>query len=643
MCGITGYWSNASLRDAYALANRMADAIQRRGPDSSGVWCDTNQNLAFGHRRLAIQDTSLAGHQPMHSESGRYTIVYNGELYNHFEIRQQLESKRNDYKWRGHSDTETLLAAVDAWGFSRALQHITGMFAIAVFDHHNKKLHLARDRLGEKPLYVGRFGSTVVFGSELAALRVHPHFDGQLDNRALRLFLAHSTVPAPGCIYENVVKLPAGHRMEVDDISEPLPESVPYWSLAEVASLGVANPLSGGVSEVVEQLDQKLHQTVNKRLVSDVPLGAFLSGGFDSSLVVALMQQSSAIPVKTFTIGFEEQGYNEAPFAKEIAGKLGTDHTELYVSAQDALDVIPILPKMFDEPFGDSSQIPTYLVSKLTRGQVTVSLSGDGGDELFAGYSRYQSAQRLFGKLERVPGVLRLSGATISKYLAPALRNLITRLPGTAPLNYQLLRAERLSDFVCSKSTMEVFEAAFLTRWNQQKILKDQPPITPQKILFPPLKSDLQRMMFHDMSFYLPETIMTKVDRSSMYVSLEARAPLLDHELVEFAWRIPDHMRIKDGSGKWLMREVLYRYLPRELMARPKSGFGVPIDSWLRGPLLDWTENLIDAQKLKDQQLFNVKLVRQVWDEHRQGKWDWSHSLWNVLMFQAWIEEHGNL
>ncbi len=639
MCGIAGYWGKRGA-DAN-VAEKMALQIQHRGPDGAGVWLSKTGGLAMTHRRLAVIDLSPAGHQPMISPCKRYTLVFNGEIYNHLAIRQDLEREGGHFDWRGHSDTETLLAALRHWGLEKALQQLNGMFAFALWDAADKTLFLARDRMGEKPLYYGQNKGSFFFGSELKSFKAHPHWQADIDRDALSLFMRHNAVPSPWSIYKGIKKLPPAHFVVIRETGNEVSEPHCYWNLAEIAEKGVANPKQDS-AEAMDELDVLLRDAIKSRMAADVPLGAFLSGGFDSTMVAALMQAQSSRPVKTFTIGFNEQGYNEAVHAKAVAKHLGTDHTELYVTSEEAMAVIPRLPTIWDEPFSDSSQIPTLLVSELAREHVTVSLSGDGGDELFCGYSRYTQGYQIWHKLQFLPAPLRQAiGSLMQVFPGAPLEYLLGFLPKRFQIPHFADRLPKLGSVVKEKSG-ESYYQNLVSHWKNpdQLVLGATEPQTifsqPEKL--PKLNDFREQMMYLDSITYLPDDILTKVDRASMAVSLEARVPLLDHRIVEFAWQVPMSMQYRDGKGKWLLREVLYRYVPRELMERPKMGFGVPIDEWLRGPLRDWAEALLDEKRLREEGFFDPMPIRKMWQEHVSGKRRWHYYLWDVLMFQAWLE-----
>ena len=646
MCGLVGYCESGGERisgEASEVLARMAATFVSRGPDDSGVWHE-DSGIGLAHRRLSILDLSPAGRQPMTSGSGRYVIVFNGEIYNHLELRKQLDHS----SWRGHSDTETLLAAIEEWGIERALKNAIGMFAIALWDRQASQLTLARDRLGEKPLYYGwqRTGHRAVFlfGSELKALRVHPAFSAEVDRDALCLLMRYGYIPAPHSIYKGIHKLQPGSFATVS-LLQPDPMAQTYWSLADVAVSGNEARFSGTPDAAVDALEVLLKSAVRQQMAADVPLGAFLSGGIDSSTVVALMQAQSNRPVKTFTIGFHEAAYNEAVHAKKVAQHLGTDHTELYVSSQEALAVIPSLPELYCEPFADSSQIPTFLVSRLARQKVTVSLSGDAGDELFAGYNRYVLAQRLWGKVSRVPlGVRSLAAAGIRTVSPSAWNKVVGRIQACAPRSWRQAnvgdKLHKGAGVLGARSIDELY-LGLVSHWEPDGLVLGggEPPTW---LRGDPLGLEgldaVQRMMALDAVTYLPDDILCKVDRAAMGVSLESRVPFLDHRVVEFAWRIPQCMKMRDGVGKWVLRQVLQRYVPRALIERPKMGFGVPIDSWLRAPLKDWAESLLDEGRLRREGYFNPVPIRQKWAEHLSGRRNWQHHLWDVLMFQGWLE-----
>ena len=644
MCGFTGYIRRGGFREEQArvTATAMAAVIAHRGPDDSGVWVDGKAGIALAHQRLSVLELSRAGHQPMISHSGRFVVVYNGEIYNHLELREKL--KRGT--WRGHSDTETLLAAIDAWGVLATLKKCVGMFAFALWDRKTHILTLARDRLGEKPLYYGWQGKTFFFGSELKALNAHPEFLGEVDRKALTLSLLFSCVPGSYSIYEGVYKLPPGAFIDIHGDGD-LPEPSAYWSLAETVASAKSAPFRGDETAAATDLEACLKESVAGQMVADVPVGVFLSGGVDSSVVTALMQAQSSRAVRTFSIGFNYDGYNEARYAKAVARYLGTEHTEFYVTSKDALEFVPQLPALYDEPFADSSQIPTALVSKLARQHVTVALSGDGGDELFGGYYRYLWSGRIWDKVKLLPFPLRRTIGhallTVPRERLHSLMNVllhlfsISRTPVTA--GDRLHRwAIRLSEV---KNLDDLYWSLIFVWRNVAEVvvgsgnaLAEAREITscPQQL------AHAERMMFLDTMTYLPDDILTKVDRAAMGVSLETRVPLLDHRVVAFAWRLPLSMKIRNGQSKWILRKVLYKYVPQELIERPKMGFGVPLDLWLRGPLRDWAEALMDETRLRREGFFHPAPIRKKWREHLCGEHNWAYYLWCVLMFQAWLE-----
>jgi len=639
MCGLVGYWSS---RGSDALvAEKMATQLQHRGPDSAGVWLDKTVGLVMAHRRLSIIDLSFAGHQPMLSPCGRYVLSYNGEIYNHQDLRAELEKEGGTFEWRGHSDTETLLAALRHWGVECALQKLNGMFAFALWDKIENILFLARDRMGEKPLYYGLNGSTFLFGSELKALTKHPDWHGEIDRDALTLYLRHNCIPSPWSIYKGIKKIPPAHYVVIRECGRMVSEPKCYWDLRQIAEKGA---LDGGKTsaELIDELDELLLDSVKRRMMSDVPLGAFLSGGFDSSMVVAAMQAQSDRPIKTFSIGNHEKRFDEAIHAKAIAKHLGTDHTELYVTAQDAMDVIPKLPQIWDEPFSDSSQIPTYLVSQLARKDVVVSLSGDGGDELFAGYNRHVLGKALWDNMTMLPLSLRRGLGKGMDFVARLdLDGFRSYLPASLAVPNLADKISKVASALKAESG-ELFYKDLTSHWKnpQDLVVGGREPLTiiDRQDEMPKLSDLREKMIYLDMMSYLPDDILTKVDRASMAVCLEGRVPLLDHRLVEFSWQVPMEYKYRNGQGKWLLRQVLYRYVPKKLMERPKMGFGVPIEHWLRGSLREWAEELLDEKRLRDEGFFDPIPIRKMWQEHVTGKRRWHYYLWDVLMFQAWLE-----
>jgi len=656
MCGIAGFVGFQGLTGGQAreVAVEMALRIAHRGPDDAGVWVDDSLEVALGHRRLSIVDLSPAGHQPMHSDSGRYVMVFNGEIYNHQALRDQLSSGNGPpVKWKGHSDTETLLGCFDAWGVEKTFQATVGMFAIALVDRETRELFLARDRIGEKPLYYGWQNGTLLFGSELKALKAHPKFAGEIERNAIALQLRHNCIPAPYSIYKGIQKLPPGTFLRVCVGASPTQAGSqsghgnapkPYWSLAETVLEGQRNPFAGDDVEAVDTLDRLLRDSVRQQMVADVPLGAFLSGGIDSSTIVALMQAQSARPVRTFTIGFREPGYNEAEHAKAVAKHLGTDHTELYVSPTEALDVIPRLPMLYDEPFSDSSQIPTFLISQLTRRHVTVSLSGDAGDELFYGYRQYFRMVRIWKTLCRLPRAVRqVVGRAIQSLSVSGWNRIAGPFIPVLPAEMRNVghKAHKLADMLeaCAPETMYRGQISHWGRPSEIVVGAEEPQtVLSDHACWCELADVESRIMYLDAMSYLPDDILAKVDRAAMGVSLETRIPMLDHRVVEFAWRLPMRMKVRNGQGKWILRQVLNKYVPKELIDRPKMGFGVPIDSWLRGPLRDWSEGLLGESRLRQEGFFDPGPIREKWAAHLSGR-NWQYHLWDVLMFQAWLEQ----
>lgn len=656
MCGLVGFLGEVAGKGGdVALLRRMTDTLIHRGPDDEGNWCDNEQRIGIGHRRLAILDLSPAGHQPMESASKRYVIAFNGEIYNFLQLRRELEGMdcpaslaktQTRAGWRGHTDTETLLAGIETWGLEATLKKSIGMFAIALWDRQTNTLTLARDRLGEKPLYYGWQGRgnerVFLFGSELKALKAHPAFGAHIDRGALCLLLRHNYIPAPYSIYQGIAKLEPGCLLSVS-LVEPQPRIWKYWDAVEVARAGVAQPFVGTVDEAVDALEMLAKDAVRQQMMADVPLGAFLSGGVDSSTVVALMQAQSLRPVKTFTIGFNEIGYNEAVHAKAVAQHLGTEHTELYVSPQQAMEVIPRLPGLYCEPFADSSQIPTFLVSQLAKQHVTVSLSGDAGDELFCGYNRYQITEKLWHKLAFVPAPLRALAAKGITALSPtAWDSLAGIIPGAG--RYAALgdKLHKGAGVLATATVDELYLGMVSHLHNPMEwVIGGQEPPTNLTGLRPELTGlgAVERMMALDAISYLPDDILVKVDRAGMGVSLESRVPFLDHRIVEFAWALPLSYKLRKGQTKWPLRQVLYRHVPKELIERPKMGFGIPLHDWLRGPLKAWVEELIDAGRLEKEGYFYSVPIRAMWAEHLSGKRNWAHHLWSVLMFQAWLEQ----
>lgn len=663
MCGIAGIISQKLNQEQLAAAlESVRDCIAQRGPDDVGSWYDHANGIALGHRRLAILDLSPEGHQPMLSPSKRFAIVFNGEIYNFQDLRRDLQAK--GYKFRGGSDTEVMLAAFEAWGIEESTKKFNGMFAYALWDSRDKKFYLGRDRLGVKPLYYGWVPGGFVFSSQVKSFECSPGFAGQIDRNAVCLYMRHNYIPSPYSIYEGVYKLPQATILSLSleqlaqEPAEFSPDYLntsarlrpqPFWSAREIAERGQRN-LKPDSEQTLAELHTLLLDAVKLRMISDVPLGAFLSGGLDSSTVVALMQAQSSLPVKTYSIGFREGQYNEAAHAKAVAEHLKTDHTEMYVTPQDALDVIPRLPAIFDEPFSDSSQIPTYLLSKLTRQHVTVSLSGDGGDELFSGYTRYLWAQKVKKVIGSIPSPVRRGGAAAIRTMsreqwdrvfttaAPLLpRKLRISLPGD--------KMHKLARVLNYSNVQDVY-TQMVSHWDdpaQVVIGGAEPPVGSfDARTHPELENYISRMMYFDLMNYLPDDVMVKVDRASMASSLEAREPLLDYRLVEFAWQLPLEMKMRGTESKWALRQILYKYVPKELVERPKMGFGVPIDSWLRGPLREWAGDLLSESALRKFGILNPQPIRVKWQQHLDGKHNWQYHLWDALMLQSWLQERSH-
>ena len=638
-----------------AVATQMALAIDHRGPDDAGAWADAASGFALGHRRLSIVDLSKAGHQPMHSASQRFVVAFNGEIYNHLALRSALEAQGCSPQWRGHSDTETLLAGCETWGLEETLKRSVGMFAIALWDTHTHTMHLARDRFGEKPLYYGWAGSgvnsTFIFGSELKALRAYPGFSNEVSREALALYMRFTYVPAPLSIYQNIYKLEPGCLLTLSDgfpviPHTPLRPSVNYkglhlhrwWDLSDVVEQGAATQCTDDI-DAVNLLEHHLQDAVQLQSLADVPLGAFLSGGIDSSTIVALMQQQSMRPIKTFTVGFEEAGFDESKHARAVASYLGTEHHEMFVTAAEAQAVIPHLPDIFDEPFADSSQIPTHLVCKAASTQVKVALSGDAGDELFGGYNRYVWGPRIWRRIEWLPYQARQTlGAGLQNFPIPILNLLAKRQSVVRPaeklhkLGRALTKSTDFSGFYLSLVSEWLDPAAVVKGCESDSLGKNSFSLEDS------IDSLALKMMFQDAITYLPDDILCKVDRSAMASSLETRVPFLDHRVVEMAWRLPLNLKIHGDEGKWALRQVLYKHVPKNLVERPKAGFAIPLGKWLRGPLKPWAEALLEEKRLISEGYFYPQPIRSKWAEHIAGYRDHAASIWSVLMFQAWLE-----
>jgi len=651
MCGFAGAFDPGCEADHWPLRlSGMAAALRHRGPDDEGTWHDAEAGVGLAFRRLSILDLSAEGHQPMLSASGRYVIAYNGEVYNFRALAAELESA--GARFRGHSDTEIMLAAIEAWGLPAAVSRFVGMFAFALWDRTERRLHLVRDRIGIKPIYWGWSRGALLFGSELTALRRHPSFTASLDRAAVASFLRFSYVPAPHAIFEGFRKLEPG-CIRTFDLSAASRGGegrlAPYWTLARAAGDGMAHPFDGDDREAVDELERHLKESVALRMIADVPLGAFLSGGIDSTLVVALMQAQASGRVRTFTIGFEEEEYDESRFARAIAARLGTEHTERIVTARETFAAVPRIAALFDEPFADSSQVPTLLVSELARAHVTVSLSGDGGDELFAGYKRYTLFEDLRRSLGRLPrGGRKLLATVLGAVPVGAANRLFSfadpwlrRYGSGGAAGDKLVKLAELLELPDERALY----VHLLSHWKNPGGLvagsAERPRLADLADRPAGFRDAIHPMMFDDMLAYLPDDILVKVDRTSMSVGLEARVPILDHRVVEFAWRLPLSLKRRGGGTKWALRQVLYRHVPKELVDRPKMGFGLPIDVWLRGPLKSWAEDLLSESRLRRDGLLDPGPIRTKWSEHLSGRRNWQYYLWDVLVLQAWRDAHG--
>jgi asparagine synthase (glutamine-hydrolysing) len=646
MCGLAGTLTLTPSTDYHVEIEAMTAALHHRGPDAGAVFVDEPAGLALGHRRLAVIELSERGAQPMQSANGRFLLVFNGEIYNHYSLRRELEATRA-VNWRGNSDTETLIEGFALWGVAPTLRKTVGMFAVALWDRAERKLTLARDRFGEKPLYYGFIGSgatsVFLFGSELKALRAHRAFDRPVDRNALALFLRYSYVPTPHTIYRDVYKLEPGSILQIhpDEIAARSRFVTPYWRYEEIAASGLAQPFDDECT-AINALEATLSEAVGLQLIADVPVGAFLSGGIDSSSIVALMQAQASRPVKTFTVGFDEAGFDEAPHARAVARHLRTDHCEIRVTAKEARAVIPTLPKMYDEPFGDSSQIPTSIICALAHREVTVALSGDAGDEMLGGYNRYAIGPQLWRRINASPKALRRATGEAAVRLPEWAWSALAWAPGLgkslAPFKD---KAYKLGPAVGRMKDSDDLYRALVTEWSEgaAPVLRASPAATRlDDVAFAAsIREPAQRMMLFDGVTYLPDDILVKVDRAAMAVSLETRAPFLDHRVAEAAWRLPPSMMIRGGCTKWALRQVLYRHVPRELLERPKAGFAIPVGQWLRGPLRDWTEELLSERRLREEGYLDASIVRGLWMQHRSGRRDWQARLWNTLMFQAWL------
>ncbi|GAB4337655.1 MAG: asparagine synthase (glutamine-hydrolyzing) [Calditrichia bacterium] len=646
MCGISGIVAKNGNCDLLENITRMTSILEKRGPDDFGYWLDPEYGVALGHRRLSIIDVSPSGHQPMVSSDGRYVIVLNGEIYNYLEIKEKIEifdqGKGFHTKWKGTSDTEILLESVCRFGIEETLRLSKGMFAFAVWDRRNKKLFLARDRMGEKPLFYSHNSEGLCFGSSVKALKQSDFIKPGLNKKALNLYFKYNYIPAPLSIYEEIFKLLPAHYL-VYDLKLNKIAIKEYWSLKKIILQGRETLFSGTEEQALDELDNILTTVLKRQSISDVPIGAFLSGGIDSSTIVAFFQKISKEPINTFTIGFNHEGYNEAEYAKSIAKFLKTNHTELYLDPKQALEVIPQIPKIFDEPFGDASQIPTYIVSKLAREQVTVALSGDGGDENFAGYIRHYMTPTLWKKLKKIPlplrkmvsrGILKIPPAQLDNVYG-SLKKIIN-FPDYPNMGNYL---HKIAGAIPATEPLGIYHH-LVSHWEKSIIRGESDPDN-FNISIDGNGIDLvDQMIFLDQMTYLPDDILVKVDRAAMGVSLESRAPFLDPDVVEFAWRLPNAFKIKDGQGKWILKRLLSRYLPKELIDRPKMGFSLPIDEWLRTDLKNWMLELLDKQKLMEQGILDADYINLKIEQHLSGRYNWALRLWNVLMFQLWLEEN---
>ena len=644
MCGIAGYLSRKSDVNTDVLS-KMCEVMHHRGPDDYGLWLSENQQIGFCHKRLSIIDTSINGHQPMTSSTGRFIIVFNGEIYNHLELRKELSLAGHNISYKSSSDTETLLHCFELWGVEQTAKKTVGMFAFAVYDKGKNVILLGRDRFGEKPLYYGLQGNYFYFASELKSIRANPYFVAEIDTYALKEFVKRSYVPSPYSIYKGINKLKPGYLLSISlkDVNYTLAE-IQYWNLFEVAKNGLNKPFQGSESEAIINLDSKISDAVSSQQLSDVPIGAFLSGGIDSSLIASVMQSQFSTPINTFTIGFNENSFNEAIYAKEVAKYLGTNHNELYVSPKDAMNVIPDLATMYDEPFADSSQLPTYLLSRMAKQHVTVCLSGDGGDELFGGYNRYIQGVRF----KKYPQSLKKVIYGILSQLTPAQFNLVyDKLTPLLPSSYRSSNPanhiQKIISILNLENDWEIYERLTTFSFSDNIIIKGESQLNNTiSNLFDVKLRDIgfeNKMMIADSLTYLTDDILCKVDRAAMSVSLETRVPFLDHRLVEFAWELPLHMKIRNGKGKWILRELLNKYIPPSLIDRPKMGFAMPIDIWLRNDLKDWAESLLNEKKIKEDGIFNSNEIKEIWNIHQSGKKGLQSELWNILIFQSWKEQ----
>jgi asparagine synthase (glutamine-hydrolysing) len=639
MCGLAGFISKIPVNNYEEILLNMGKSISHRGPDDFGIWYDENCNVGFSHRRLSILDLSSTGHQPMVSQTNQFIIVFNGEIYNHLELRKNLENDFENISWNGHSDTETILMLFEKRGIVNSIELLIGMFAIVVYDLLNKEIYLFRDRIGEKPIYYGFQGDCFVFASELKPFYKHPNFENVIDKNALALFFKYNYIPCPYSIYKNIFKLEPGSYLifNIDNFS--INKHI-YWDFEKISIDSSKNKTNLNYEELKEKLNSLIEDSVNQQMISDVPIGAFLSGGIDSSLIVSVMQKNSKIPINTFTIGFNEEGYNEAEYAKKIADHLNTNHTELYVDSEEAFSLIRHLPTIYDEPFSDSSQIPTYLVSKLAKSKVTVALSGDAGDELFAGYNRYILANNIWPKIKILPLFFRRFIFKTCTLLSPqSWENILNFIPiRKLHINNFGDKLYKFLNIIISENKYQLYDK-LVSHWdiNDGIVLGlDQNQIH-NKVKFKNLH-DVERMMATDTMSYLPDDILVKVDRAAMANSLETRVPLLSHIIVEFAWKIPMDFKIKNGKTKIILKDILKTYIPDNLVDRPKMGFGIPLDKWLRGPLKDWAASILSYDKIKEEGILNADLIKSKWDEHQSGKRNWQYHLWDVIVFQLWYQ-----
>lgn len=643
MCGLAGFVWKASCLDSSSIFRRISTELHHRGPDREGKWVHPRLNLGFVHRRLSILDLSDAGNQPMVSATGRYTLVFNGEIYNFASLKNEILTFRSDSQFRGHSDTEVILSAFETWGIPDSIQKLAGMFAIAVWDEIEQVLYLARDRTGEKPLYYGYSNGCFAFASELKALRAIPGFDLSIDPNAVSNFVRYSYVEESRSIYKEVKKLPPASYLKISlDNIEAVGEPVKYWDLNKIATMATRNPFSGTEQQAIQSLEEHLSRIIKGQMIADVPLGAFLSGGIDSSTIVACMQRESTRPVKTFTIGFEEAQYDESRYAEEVARHLGSDHTTLKLTWDQALQWIPRLPEIYDEPFADSSQIPTFLVAQLARQHVTVALSGDAGDEVFGGYNRHQWIPKIWRKTQYLTRFGRGFVGGLLNTLRPdqwdALFSIIGRFGGNAKNPGE--KIQKLANSIGAANVQELYDFVRSQGLSKSNLMSVRHRESIESSKWHELDCLEHTLMLADMNDYLPGDILTKVDRAAMAVSLETRVPFLDHQLIEFAWSLPLHMKIRNGEGKWILRRVLEKHVPLKMFDRPKSGFGVPIDSWLRGPLREWAGDLLSMDRIRRDGYFDAEKIQKLWDEHLSGKRRWHHQLWNLLMFNVWLNRY---